>query len=365
MAEQLHDHPRVHVLAEQERGRGVPAVVQPDVPDAGLLEKAGPVVVVGLLVDRPAVGLGEDQVLVVPLGAGKHPLTELGGPVLVQGGGQGEGQGKGAVTALALGFLVDQTAADAVDAAPHGEGAGEQVDVLPLQRKRLGLAQAEGQRDGPAGGVAHAGSRLEDGACLAEVEGGGDLARALGGRVDEGGDVAGDMPALDGDGEGPGQDAVMAQHGGRGVAVGQQGGVELVEVFGPEPVDPVASDAGDQVLADGRLVAFQRPLSHPARRDGGEPVLEPPGDGRGRRLTDRPGVALALELSDLRHHDGAALAADVPAVECAVELEADGDVAVPAPIGALVDRRLAVRRASRHPLPLDARPRAQSPGALR
>ncbi|UOY03632.1 hypothetical protein MVA48_10005 [Blastococcus sp. PRF04-17] len=86
MAQQLHDYPRVHVLAEQQGGGGVPSVVQADVPDAGLLQQPGPVVVVGLLVDRPAVGLGEDQVLVVPLRAGQHPLAELGGPVLVQGG---------------------------------------------------------------------------------------------------------------------------------------------------------------------------------------------------------------------------------------------------------------------------------------
>ncbi|HZB21148.1 MAG TPA: hypothetical protein VE463_15035, partial [Blastococcus sp.] len=63
MAEQLHDHPRVHVLAEQQGGGGVPAVVQPDVADAGFVEQAGPVVVVGLLVDRPTVDLREDEVL--------------------------------------------------------------------------------------------------------------------------------------------------------------------------------------------------------------------------------------------------------------------------------------------------------------
>ena len=156
-----------------------------------------------------------------------------------------------------------------------------------------------------------------------------------------------------------------AEHGGGGVAGVEQGGVELVEVLRTQPVEAVPADAGDQVLADGGLVALQRPLAHPARGDGGQPVLEPRGDGRGRRLADRPGVALALELSDLRDHDAAALAADVPAVELAVELEADGDVAVPAPVGALVDRRLAVRRASRHPLPLGALSEAQCPGALR
>src|SRR5215211_7189076 len=96
-----------------------------------------------------------------------------------------------------------------------------------------------------------------------------------------------------------------------------------------------------------------------------QPVLQPPGDRRGGRLADHPGVALALELSNLRHHHAAALAADMPAVEPAVEREADGDVAVPASVGALVDRRLAVRRTSRHPLPLGAVSEAECPGALR
>ncbi|MCZ2836770.1 hypothetical protein O2V61_04960 [Modestobacter sp. VKM Ac-2985] len=74
----------VDVLGEQQRRGGVPAVVQPNVSDTGRLQEPGPVVVVGLPVDRPAVGLGEDQVLVVPLGAGQHPLAELCGFMPVQ-----------------------------------------------------------------------------------------------------------------------------------------------------------------------------------------------------------------------------------------------------------------------------------------
>nr|WP_142026743.1 hypothetical protein [Blastococcus colisei] len=140
MAEQLHDDPRVDVLGQQERGGGVPAVVQADVADAGLLQKARPVVVVGLLVDRAAVGLGEDQVLVVPFGAGQHPLAELDGLVPVQLGDEGHRQREGALAAAGLGFLVDQPAtADPVDAAPHGQRVAEQIDVLPLQCQGLGL----------------------------------------------------------------------------------------------------------------------------------------------------------------------------------------------------------------------------------
>nr|WP_244522719.1 hypothetical protein [Geodermatophilus africanus] len=282
MAEQLHDHPRVHVLAEQQSGGGVPPVVQPDVPDTGLPKEPGPVVVVGLLVDGPAVRLGEDEVPVVPLGAGQHPLAELGGLVPVQLGDQRQRQREGAVAAFALGLLVDQsTAPDAVDAAPHRQRVVQQVDVLPLQRQGLGLAQAQGEGDRPTGGVADVRRCLQDCAGLLQVEGGGEVARALRRWVDERGDVAGDVAALDRDGEGPGQDPVVAEHRGGGVAVVEQGGVELVEVFGAQPVHPVASDAGDEVLTDGGLVALQRALAHPARRDGGQPELEPPGDGRG------------------------------------------------------------------------------------
>jgi hypothetical protein len=39
VAEQLPDHPRVDVLAQQQRRGGVPSVVQPHVPDTGRLEQ--------------------------------------------------------------------------------------------------------------------------------------------------------------------------------------------------------------------------------------------------------------------------------------------------------------------------------------
>src|SRR5690242_6389487 len=116
--------------------------------------------------------------------------------------------------------------------------------------------------------------------------------------------------------------------------------------------------------ADAGLVALDRPLPHSPRSDVGEPVLEPRGDGGGRRLGHGARVALALQLPDLVHDETALHRADVAAVEAAVELVADGDPAVPATVGALVDRRLAVRRTSRHPLPLGALSEAQCPGAL-
>nr|WP_231839551.1 hypothetical protein [Blastococcus saxobsidens] len=275
-------------------------------------------------------------------------------------------QGERALAAPGLGLLVDQPAApDAVDAPPDRERAREQVDVLPLQRQGLGLPQAEREGDGPAGAVADAGRGVQHGAGLAEVERGGDVARALGGWIDEPGHVAGDVAPLHGNGERSGQDAVVAQHGGGGVAGIEQGGVELVEVLGAQPVEAVPSESGDQVLADGGLVALQGPLPHPARGDGGEPVLQPVGDGRGGDGVDGAGVALALQVADLRDDHGAGLAGDVPAVGLAGEGEADGDVAVPPPVGVLVDCRLAVRCASGHPLPLAAASRAQFRRALR
>jgi hypothetical protein len=99
----------------------------------------------------------------------------------------------------------------------------------------------------------------------------------LSGRIDERGDVTRDVLALDGDRQRARQGAVMPQHGGRGVAGVEQVRVQLVEVFRSQPVDPVSPDPRDEVRADGGLVALQRPLPYAARRDSGQPVLEPGG----------------------------------------------------------------------------------------
>ncbi len=63
------------------------------------LQEAGPLVVVGLLVDRPAVRLGEDEVLLLPLGAGQHPFAVLDGLVPVQFGHEGHRQRERALAA--------------------------------------------------------------------------------------------------------------------------------------------------------------------------------------------------------------------------------------------------------------------------
>jgi hypothetical protein len=140
--EQLHDDPRMDSFGQQQGGRGVAAVVQPNVADAGPFEQPAPVVIVALLVDRPAVGLGEDEVVVVlPVRSGQHPLAHLGRLVHVQCGHQRQREGQGALAPLGLGCLVDQAAAlDPVDGASYGQRVVEQVDVAPLQRERFGLA---------------------------------------------------------------------------------------------------------------------------------------------------------------------------------------------------------------------------------
>jgi len=81
VAEHLHDDPGVDSLGQQQGRRGVPSVVQADLAHACLAEEDLPGAPVGLALDRPAVGLSEDQVVVLPERAGKPALLELGDAV--------------------------------------------------------------------------------------------------------------------------------------------------------------------------------------------------------------------------------------------------------------------------------------------
>lgn len=74
VTEQLHHDSRVYAGREQQRRCGVSPVVEPDVADAGAGEQPGPGPVIGVLVERSAVGLGEDQVDVLPVDAYIKPL---------------------------------------------------------------------------------------------------------------------------------------------------------------------------------------------------------------------------------------------------------------------------------------------------
>ena len=180
---------------------------------------ARPGVVVGLLVDRPAVGLGEDQVLVVPLGAGQHRSPSWRGLVLVQ-------------RARRAGAAAPGCGDCAGSSAPRRSGPPRTrwmlrrtVSVLSSRSMSFHCsASASDWRRPRARATVHraslrvprAASRTARG--LVEVERGREVAAALRGRVDERGDVAGDVPALHRDRQGAGQDPVVAQHGGGGVA---------------------------------------------------------------------------------------------------------------------------------------------------
>ncbi len=149
---------------------------------------------------------------------------------------------------------------------------------------------------------------VQDGGRLFERERGGDLARPLRRRVDQRGDVAVDALALHRDLERAGDDPVHPQHGGGGQALLEQQVVELLEVFGLQPVEPLAADVRGDVHADDRLVALQRPLPYAAGRDVRQPVREPRLDGVGVDAGDGAGLAPHLELADLLHDLAAGLA---------------------------------------------------------
>ena len=98
----------------------MPPLVQPDLAHARFAEEGLPGAPVRLALDRPTVGLGEDQVVVPPRRAGGHALLELCGPV---------SQGHGPAAAVRLRLLVDEAlSADAHrDRTPMVNQPGGQV----------------------------------------------------------------------------------------------------------------------------------------------------------------------------------------------------------------------------------------------
>jgi len=108
VSEELHDDPRMDALGQQERRGGVPAVVQPDVADARLVQGSLPGVAVRLPLDRLPVGLRENQVVVLPRRAGRDPLLELCGAVGAQRLDELAGQRQGPPAAVGPGLLVEE-----------------------------------------------------------------------------------------------------------------------------------------------------------------------------------------------------------------------------------------------------------------
>ena len=81
MAEHLHDDSGVHALGQQQGRCGVPPVMQSDFAHARLAQEGLPGTPIRLALDRPAVGLSEDQVVVLPEQTGVRALLELSGAV--------------------------------------------------------------------------------------------------------------------------------------------------------------------------------------------------------------------------------------------------------------------------------------------
>jgi hypothetical protein len=66
VTEQFHHDARMDAGAEEQGCGGVPAVVEADVTDASGFENGLPCLPVALAVDRAAVGLVEDELMVLP-----------------------------------------------------------------------------------------------------------------------------------------------------------------------------------------------------------------------------------------------------------------------------------------------------------
>lgn len=84
VAKDLHHHALVDALREQQGGSRVPGVMNANLADSGRSEQRSPFIPVGVVTDRPSVGLAPDEVAVVPGWPGGHALKKLGGPVRLE-----------------------------------------------------------------------------------------------------------------------------------------------------------------------------------------------------------------------------------------------------------------------------------------
>jgi hypothetical protein len=136
--ENMHRHPRLGEVG----GMTVPEIVQPDVRQAGPLGGAGevaPVEVSG--VERPAVGLAEDQALIMVAipEAGPPPFLFL--TMVGQGIGEELGNGHG-IMPVGFGGAPDLVASEAVEFLPENDLPDDQVDRRPPESQRLAGASS-------------------------------------------------------------------------------------------------------------------------------------------------------------------------------------------------------------------------------
>src|ERR1700690_549473 len=110
MAQDLLHDADVHTLLDEQRGGGVPGVVNPGIPHLGGVKDGLPHPPVLGTFDRPAVADGEHQVVVGPCAACPEPLLGLPLAVLAQQV-QERGRALEGQLALALALPEDQAAA--------------------------------------------------------------------------------------------------------------------------------------------------------------------------------------------------------------------------------------------------------------
>jgi hypothetical protein len=225
-----------------------------------------------------------------------------------------------------------------VAAPPDRESAGVEVDVRPAEAQRLHLAEAERERDAPAGAVPPLPHRGQNVLHLLDRERL-DLRLAEPRRLRQLRRVCEQVTTPDRLSEGCPDRAVRLMGGPGRAAARHHLYVQPLQVLGLEPVQPVSGDAADQVDADGDPVAGEGVLRDERRGDVLDPVREP--------LLDRPrpagplhaaGVPLFLQVADLPSHLGPGLGLHVPTVGPAVVTGAHRDAAVPLAVLALVDR---------------------------
>ena len=158
-------------------------------------------------------------------------------------------------------------------------------------------------------------------------------------RVHKGCDIDGYLAALPGDLERARDDAVDLDNRVGLEALSGEIGVEDVEMLRLQPVEAMLAELRNDPVPYFRLVgAVQGSLRRSARRDCGQPSLEPVGDSQGSAsLAGFALVTLALELLDLASDLGLSFAAAVAAIGGAVVLDAQRDVAMPAAVRAEVD----------------------------